>query len=282
MPGMYGAMLWLKNAQGSVLRDLEIDGQNHSTTPIEVDGGSDNAIERLYIHDVSFSGSDDGTLAAIHSEGGARLRVIGNIIERTGGDPNNDAGVRGIWLGKGQVDVHVEGNNVSDTGHTCIAVEPTAGVIRGNIARNSLTQGTLYKIMLHPQAGSVGKVEFCENYGENSKNGGLMLEAADYPEIDIHHNTFKNCGAEGTTFGFLYTSQWTTKNARVHDNTVENCQSFGAMNRSESCFLENNAITGESTLWLENDCSNITVNNSGGVYVGANCSNISVDGQQVA
>jgi len=282
MPGMYGAMLWFKDAQASTMRDLEIDGQNKSTTPVEVDWGSGNTIERLYIHDIGYSGSDDGTLAAIHSEGGAGLTVRGCRIERTGGNPDRDEGIRGIWLGKGQADALVEDNDISDTGHTCIAVEPCSAIIRRNRASNSLTQGTLFKIMLHPQSAYTGKVEFYENTGEHSKNGGLMLEAAAYELVDIHHNTFRDCGAQGTTFGFLYTSQSTTRNARVHDNIVENCRSFGAMNRSENCEFDNNRITGENTLWLESDVHNVTVNNSGQVSVGSGCTNIWVDGQQIA
>jgi len=281
MPGMYGAMLWLRNATGSILRDLEIDAQGHSTTPIEVDGGQDNALERLYIHDIGFSGGDDGTLAAIHSESGTRLHVIGNRIERTGGNRDKDEGIRGIWLGKGQVDPLVEDNYITDTGHTCCAVEPCSGIIRNNRAYNSLTQGSLYKIIRHPQAAYAARVEFYGNYGENARHAGLMLEAADFESVEVYGNIFKNCGEQGTTFGFLYTSQWTTRNAHIHDNTVENCRSFGAMNRSDSCKIENNMITGENTLWLESDDTNITVTNSGRVSVGSNCSNIWVDGQQV-
>jgi hypothetical protein len=282
MPGFYGAMLQFDGAIRSTIRGLEIDGQGHSTQPIEVNGGEDNTIEGCYIHDIGYTDSNDPTLAAIHSEGGTRLTVRQNRIERTGGNPSVDSGIRGIWLGKGQIDALVEDNVVSDTGHTCIAVEPCSGVIRRNTARNSLTQGTLFKIALHPQAAYAGKVEFYENTGENSRNGGLMLEAAAYESIDVHHNTFLNCGAQGTSFGALYTSQWTTTNARIHDNVIENCRSQGAMNRSENCVIENNRISGENTLWLESDDKNITVSNSGRVSLGNNCSNIWVDGQQVA
>jgi hypothetical protein len=282
MPGMYGAMLHLRNAEGSVFRDLEIDAQGHSTCPIEVDGGSDNEIARVHIHDIGFSGGSDPTLAAIHSESGTRLHVHHNRIERTGGNRDKDEGIRGIWLGKGQVDPLVEDNEVSDTGHTCIAVEPCSGIIRRNKAYRSMTQGSLYKIIRHPQASYAAKVEFYENYGEESRHAGLMLETADFELVDVHHNHFVGCGEQGTTFGFLYTSGSTTRNARVHDNVVENCRSFGAMNRSDSCVIENNTISGENTLWLEFDDTNITVNNSGRVNVGADCSNIVVDGQQVA
>ena len=282
MPGMYGAMLHLKNAEGSTFRDLEIDAQNHSTSPIEVDGGSDNTIARLHIHDIGFSGGSDPTLAAIHSESGTRLHVVGNRIERTGGNRDRDEGIRGIWLGKGQVDPLVELNIVSDTGHTCIAVEPTGAIIRNNQARRSMTQGSLYKIIRHPQAAYAARVEFYENYGEESRHAGLMLETADFESVDIHHNHFVGCGEQGTTFGFLYTSGSTTRHAHIHDNVVEKCRSFGAMNRSDSCVIENNTISGEDTLWLEFDDTNITVNDSGRVYVGNNCSNIVVDGQQVA
>jgi hypothetical protein len=282
MPGMYGAMLHLKNAEGSVFRDLEIDAQGKSTCPIEVDGGSDNEIARLYIHDIGFSGGSDPTLAAIHSESGTRLHVHHNRIERTGGNRDKDEGIRGIWLGKGQVDPLVEDNYFSDTGHTCCAVEPTSGIIRRNKAYRSMTQGSLYKIIRHPQAAYASKVEFYENYGESSRHSGLMLEAADFELVDVHHNHFVGCGEQGTTFGFLYTSGSTTRNAHVHDNVVENCRSFGAMNRSDSCWIENNTISGENTLWLEFDDTNITVSDSGRVNVGSNCSNIIVDGQQVA
>jgi hypothetical protein len=282
MPGMYGVMLHLKNAEGSTFRDLEIDGQNHSTSPVEVDGGADNTLARLHIHDIGFSGGSDPTLAAIHSESGTRLRVAECRIERTGGNRDKDEGIRGIWLGKGQVDPLVEDNYVSDTGHTCIAVEPTSGIIRRNKAYRSMTQGSLYKIIRHPQAAYAARVEFYENYGEESRHAGLMLETADFESVDIHHNHFVGCGEQGTTFGFLYTSGSTTRNAHIHDNVVEKCRSFGAMNRSDSCRIENNQISGENTLWLEFDDTNITVNNSGRVYVGDNCFNIVVDGQQVA
>jgi hypothetical protein len=282
MPGAYGSMLQLVNATGSNVCDLEIDAQGRSTQPMIVEGGTDNSVERLYIHDVGYQDTNDPTLAAIHSERSTRLRIAGNRIERTGGNIDVDSGIRGIWMGKGQTDLLVEDNTVSDTGHTCIAVEPCSGVIRRNTARNSLTQGTLFKIMFHPESAFAGRVEFYENYGENSRNAGLMLEAAAYESVDVHHNTFKNCGAQGTTFGAFYSSQWTTWNARIHDNVIENCRSLGAMNRSENCVIENNQITGENMLSLESDNKGITVNNSGRVSVGSNCSNIWVDGQQVA
>jgi hypothetical protein len=282
MPGPYGAMLHFVNAIGSTMRGLEFDAQGHSTLPVEVDGGEDNTIDGCYIHDVGYSGTDDPTLAAIHSESGTRLHVVRNRIERTGGQIEVDSGIRGIWLGKGQVDPLVEENYVTDTGHTCIAVEPCSGIVRNNKAYRSLTQGSLYKITGHPQAAYLGRVEFYGNYGEHSKNTGLMVEAGAFQSIDAHHNHFVNCGSEGTSFGAFYTSQWTTRNLHFHDNVIENCRSQGAMLRSENCVIENNQITGESTLWLESDDTNIMVTNSGRVYVGNNCSGIVVDGQQVA
>ena len=282
MPGAYGSMLQFVNAIGSTMRDLEIDGQGHSTQLMIVDGGEDNTIERCYLHDVGYQDTSDPTLAAMHSERSTRLRVAGNRIERTGGRSDIDSGIRGIWLGKGQIDVLVEDNTVSDTGHTGIATEPASGIIRRNHVTNALTNGTGYKIMLHPEAPFAGNVEFYENVAENTANAGLMLEGAAYESIDVHHNTFRNCGKQGTSFGALYTSQWTTRSLSFHDNVIEGCRSQGAMNRSDSCTIENNSITGESTLWLENDDTNITVNHSGQVMIGANVSNVFVDGQQIA
>jgi hypothetical protein len=282
MPGMYGAMLQFDNAVGSTIRGLEIDAQGHSTLPIEVNGGEDNTIADCYIHDVGYTDTSDPTLAAIHSESGTRLTVRRNRIERTGGRADVDSGIRGIWIGKGQVDPLVEENDVSDTGHTCIAVEPCSAVIRNNKARNSLTQGSLYKITFHPQAAYGGRVEFYGNEGDTAKNAGLMVEAGAFELVDAHDNTFRNCGSEGTTFGALYTSGHTTRNLRFHDNVIENCRSQGAMNRSQGCAIEHNTISGENTLWLEFDDADITVNASGKVDVGENCSNIWVDGQQVA
>lgn len=282
MPGHYGSMLWFDAATGSTMRDLEIDAQNKSTQPMVITGGSDNTILRCYIHDIGYSGTDDPTLAAIHSEHSTRLRIAECRIERTGGSTEVDSGIRGIWAGKGQMELIVEDNEVHDTGHTSIAVEPGSGTIRRNRAYNSMTQGTLFKIMLHPETPAVGEVEFYENYGENSRNAGLMIEGGAYSRIDVHHNHFKGCGAEGTSFGALYTSQWTTTNLRYHDNVIEDCRSQGAMNRADNCIIENNQISGEDTLWLENDNSNITVNNSGNVSIGNNCSHIWVDGKWVA
>src|SRR4030095_1754439 len=196
MPGAYGAMLQMTDAVGSTIRDLEIDAQGHSTQPMEVVGGEDNSIERLHIHDIGYTDTNDPTLAAIHGEHCARLRVVGNRVERTGGRSDIGSGHRGIWMGKGQVELRVEDNEVRDTGHTCIAVEPASATVRRNKAYNSLTQGTLYKISLHPETPYAGKIDFYENHAENSRNGGLMLEGTDYPEVDIHHNTFRNCGAQ--------------------------------------------------------------------------------------
>jgi hypothetical protein len=282
MPGAYGSMLWMIDAVGSTMRDMEIDVQNHSTLPMEIVGGSDCTVSGLYIHDIRWEDVNDSTLAAIHSEHSTRLRIAGNRIERTGGRSDIDSGIRGIWMGKGQVELLVEDNEVSDTGHTCIAVEPASATVRRNKAYNSLTQGTLYKISLHPETPYAGKIDFYENHAENSRNGGLMLEGASYESVEIRNNTFRNCGAQGTSFGALYTSQYWTKNLRFHDNTIENCRSQGAMNCCDNCTIENNKITGESTLWLENDDKNITVRNSGNVHIGNNCSNIWVDGQQKA
>jgi len=221
-------------------------------------------------------------LAAIHAEGGTRLRVAECRIERTGGRSDIDSGIRGMWLGKGIVDLTVEDNEVSESGHTGIATEPASGVIRRNRVFDALTNGTGYKIMFHPEAPFAGVVEFTENLAQNTRNGGVMVEGGAYQSLDMHHNTIRNCGSQGSRFGALYTSQWTTTNLHFHDNTIEDCRSQGCMNRCDNCRVENNQITGESTLWLENDDSNITVANSGEVFVGSNCSNIWVDGRQVA
>jgi hypothetical protein len=283
MPGAYGSMLQLVDAIGSTMRDLEIDVQGRSTQPMIVERGEDNTVARLYVHDVGYQDTSDPTLAAIHSEKSTRLHIVGNRIERTGGRIDVDSGIRGIWMGKGHTDLLVEDNDVSDTGHTCIAVEPCSGVVRRNKAYNSLTQGSLYKITGHPEAATLDRVEFYDNYGQNAKNTGLMTEAAAFQSIDVHHNHFKDCGAQGTTFGAFYCSQWTTTNLHFHDNIIENCRSVGGMLRSQGCKIENNQIIGgDNTLWLESDDTDITVNNSGRVNVGANCSNIWVDGQQVA
>jgi parallel beta-helix repeat protein len=281
MSGDYGAMLVFRGCSNCTVRGLEIDAQGHSALPIEVNGGSDNCVEDCYIHDVGCIGGNDPTNAGIHSESGTRLTVRHNRIERTGN--SGDSGVRGIWLSKGQVDCLVEDNEVSDTGHTGIAVEPASGVIRRNTVFNATVDGTGYKIAKHPNAPYAGRVEFYENYVNRTIGGGIMLEAALFEEIDLHHNRFVDCGQQGTTFGAIYaSSSQGSHNIRFHDNLIENCRSQGALLHTSNSKFENNTITGPNTLALEQNCHGIELVNSGKVEVGPGCSQIYQDGVQVA
>jgi hypothetical protein len=279
MSGAYCAMVHLVNADHCILRGLEFDGGNHLACPIYMENGTDNTVENCYIHDVGFAQNDPRPMAALFSDNQTRLRVVNNRIERTGGYADND-GCRGIWL-RGQVDAVVEGNQISDTGHTCCAVECSTATIRNNRALRSLLNGTLYKLVY--RAGQpAGTVTFNNNYAEQSNNAGIMLEDGTFGLVDMYGNTWKNCGGEGTSFGSIYTNGQPATNVKFHNNTLDGCKSTGALRYANNClFQDNQIVNGPATLTLEESDTNIRLVNSGGVSVGGNCSNVWVDGTQV-
>jgi hypothetical protein len=51
---------------------------------------------------------------------------------------------------------------------------------------------------------------------------------------------------------------------------------------TKALFQDNTITNGPNTLWLETDCRDIKLQNSGNVSIGTNCSNVWVDGQQRA
>jgi len=281
MSGPYCAMLHLQGLQHCTLRGLELDAAGTPSGLAWIEGGADNLVQGCYLHDVGWYGANPSP-AALLSDGSENLIVRNNRVLNTGtGGPGAD-GTRGIWL-RGAAYATVEGNHVSDTGHTCIVVEGAAAMIQRNSAKNCLANGTLFKLVYRgPQP--AGEVHFLNNAGDNSPQGaGLMIESGPFSLVEIAGCVWKNNGAPGNTFGSLYVNgDWTT-NIHYHDNTLENCQSIGALRYADHCLFENNSVaSGPATLNLEESAKNIKLSNSGDVSIGANCSNVWVDGAQRA
>jgi hypothetical protein len=288
--GHYGALLC--TTPGTIrcrLLDLEFDGQSQPREMVFFDGGSDNTIESCWLHDIMFNPSGP-PCAAIHSQATVNLRVLRNRVERTGGADGIE-GVRGIWV-PGSRGTVVIGNHVSDTGHTCIAVEGQNAIITDNICENSLVQGTGMKVCYRGSGvyrrRSVPKnapavILFARNEIRGTVGAGLMLENCASVAVLVTHCVFTDCGRPGTTFGAIYTTSY-ANGITIQGNRFEHCQSVGGARHLHSSLFQDNAIVAGTNpvLYLEDDCHEITLDDSGQVNVGTNCSQITVDGVVIA
>jgi hypothetical protein len=281
--GHYGSLLNVQDANGCALRALEFDMANQQRQPLFFNQGAEHEISDCYLHDVAVNPSGP-PCAAIHCQATVGLRVLRNRVERTGGIVGGQ-GVRGIWLPT-RADCLVEGNHVKDNGHTCIAAEGNGLIVRDNVAENP-AQGTCYKLVYRVMVSrrrDIAEVWFENNVAKRSQNGaGLMLEnMTDLPLIGIENNEFRDCGPTGTTFGALYCST-PARNIRFKGNKVANCRSLGGLRYATNSVFESTTFEGGSNvLYLETDCNNISLAQSGNTYLGPNCHHIWVDGKQVA
>jgi parallel beta-helix repeat protein len=276
MTGHYGGFLCTKPGNNLTIRGLEFDADNNSVELVFFDGGTNGVIEDCYLHDVPVG---PNTCACIHSQNTVGLRVRRNRVERTGGVAGAE-GIRGIWIAARE-DTIIEGNQVSDTGHTGITWQGDgACTMRDNVVTNSLVQGTAYKF--HYTGSSNPELQFVNNKADGTQGGGVMLEQCHLPLVNIDNNEFVNCGEAGTTFGALYTSTDAT-NVRFTNNRLAGCKGMAAALYLRGALFENNTVaSGSNLVDLQTDCHDIELKNSGEVNVGSNCSNVTVDGRQVA
>jgi hypothetical protein len=286
LSGHYGALLCTTpNTSRCRILNLDFDGQGHQAQLVYFDGGHENLIDGCYLHDIAFNPSG-APYAAIHSGGDVvNLVVRNNRIERTTGIDGGE-GVRGIWL-CGVSGIVVVGNRVKDTGHTCISAEGATVLMARNHVGNSLTQGTgmkiCYRNLESPGRSPIGIV-FAQNTIDTTVGAGLMLQDIDSAPggVLVQENTFKNCGREGTSFGAIYSSN-DAANVTFRGNRVENCRSIAALRSARNWLFEQTTIVGAGdTVNLEDGCHDITLDRSGKVSVGSNCSNVKVDGVGVA
>lgn len=286
--GHYGALLCTTpdTARCRIL-GLEFDGGNLPVEMVFFDGGVDNTIEGCKLYDIA-SHPAGPPFAAIHSQSTVNLAVVGNTIERTGGVDGGE-GVRGIWV-PGRTGTRIERNVVRNTGHTGIAVEGATAIVSGNEVQDSLIQGTAYKICYRGsgvyrrrsvRSGAPPAIVFQSNHAENTVGAGLMLEDCGSVAVEVTGNAFVNCGREGTTFGGLYSSSW-TNGLHAAFNEFRNCRSVGGFRQLHTSHFADNEIEGADVIYFEDDCHQIEMTNSGRANVGSNCSEITVDGQQVA
>jgi hypothetical protein len=280
MSGGMCSMAHVRDASHCEFLGLEFDCASTPNCAFYLENGSDNIVEGCYIHDIGWRTSDPRALGAIFSDNQTRLILRGNRIERTGGVLETD-GCRGIWI-RGQVDALVEGNEISDTGHTCCAVECSTATIRNNRALRSMVNGSLYKLVYRCSQ-PAGTVLFQNNYAEGAYNSGMMLEDGSFALLDMDGNTWKNCGRENSSFGAMYSNGKPATNIKFRNSIVDGCRSTGALRYGNYCLFENNTITnGPAILHLEESDTNIKLQNSGDVSIGSNCHTIWVDGQQRA
>jgi hypothetical protein len=282
MNGPYGAMLVLQNALECVVMGLELDANGNPTELIFVNSGIGCRIEGCYLHDIR--GNQSGQpFAAIHSQVVVGLKVHNNRVERT--DPNGE-GVRGIWV-PSRADTSIIGNSLADIGHTGIAFEGDGCEIRGNIIRNIKAHGAGMKIHYRvvrqsKEPRATRPLLVTENVVDGSVNSGIMLESCAVDGIDIVKNEFKNCGKQGTSFGAIYSSSNAT-NVVFRENKLDNCRSIAGLIYMNGCRFENNqVVNGPPHVNLEKNCTDVRLTNSGAANVGPGCSNIWVDGRQVA
>lgn len=285
MSGPYASMLCARNSTSCRVHDLEFDAAGNRTELVFVTGGDNFWIHDCYLHDIG--APDSGPpFAAIHSEGVMRIAVSSCRVERTGGHLDKDEGVRGIWVKSNEC--WVDSCHVSDSGHTGVATEGGVITITRCVIERAMTQGTGMKMCQRPygdvrERPYVHSQLYCAlNTVDGTKNGGVMLESCENASALIERNTFKNCGSEGSTFGAVY-SPYPVQAIVWRNNKVENCRSFGALRNGRGfSFADTEFSGGDDTLWLEDNDHDIELTRSGRVNVGSNCSDIWVDGQQIA
>lgn len=287
MAGPYASMVCVRGDE-CMVRDLEFDAQGYPTELVFFQGTNLSGIQGCWLRNVACH-SGGPPYGAIHSEGVGEIFVVGNRVENTKVNASAGSYCRGIWVRANRA--LVENNTVRDTAHTGIAVEAVEARVAGNLSERAQTDGTGMK-MCYRQSGyqkSRGRVlytapvlYFTGNIVRDTLNGGLMLEDCGSAPVLIEDNQFVNCGAQGTTFGAVY-SPHPTSAVTWRLNRVENCRSLGALRQARNWMLtETEFAGGDHTLWLEEDCHYITLDHSGSANVGPNCDHIVVDGKQVA
>ena len=302
--GHYGAMFCTKpQSLRLTMRDLEWDMGGKAVQPMFFDSGVDITLDHCYIHDIGWKGQGP-PCAGVFSQAVAGLRVTNNKVERTGGTPGGD-GIRGIWLPARSV--HVEGNYVADTGHTCIAVESVNATVIKNTVERSTVQGTGMKACIRQYGRSTPtehlwplrydepapveqsgeragepNIYVAENTVNGTAGAGLMLQDIGNFIVLVEKNKYTNCGKQGTSFGALYNSN-TANNVTFRQNRLENCRSIaGGLNFYNSRFEANEIVNMPDALWLEQNCRTIVLTQSGKANIGTNVSEVWVDGQKVA
>ena len=284
MGGPYASMFCLRGADECLVRDLEFDAQRHPTELVYFTDTNASGIRDCYLHDVACNPSGP-PYGAIHSEGVGSIFVIGCRVENT---KKGGANVRGVWIRANTV--LIDGCTVRDTGHTGIAAEGVSVLVAGNTVERAQTDGTGSK-MCYRQSGYQGykrardvqpAMHYKENVIRDTINGGLMLEDCGAAAVLIEGCNFVNCGAQGTSFGPIY-SPYSITGLQFRNNRIENCRSQGALRHAHNCaFTDQTFVGGSDVLHLEDDCHGITLTRSGKAGVGSNCSQITVDGVVIA
>ena len=289
MSGHYGSMLCsTPNAARCRLSALEFDGQNKQTGIVFFDGGVDNEISDCFLHDVG-SNPNGAPFGAIHSQNVAGLRVLRNLVERTGGIAGGE-GVRGIYICGSSC--WIEGNTVRDTGHTGIAAEGGSVAVIGNLVERIAVQGTGFKMVYraqnrrrysgHAAPTNLPPLYFADNVCHSTKDEGLMLQDCGNAAVLVERNQFIACGHQGSTFGAIYSSNQ-ADNVTFRSNHVENCRSIaGLRNARNWTFTDTTIVNGSDVVYLEDNCHQITLTRSGRAHIGSNVGDVWVDGVKVA
>jgi hypothetical protein len=189
--------------------------------------------------------------------------------------------VRGIWLGVGDrrdSKPHIHHCKVERTGHTGIITEANGPYVHDNEVYDIPQHGTGYKFI---PRGPADAAMWENNLVSGTGNAGFMMEGSTTdPPIEIRNHTFKNCGADNTTFGgfYLVNGQGNT-NLNIHDCSFENCRRLGAMQYVTNSQFRNMTIKSSSDLWsLELNNANLMFQNAGKVEMGQGNSDINVQG----
>src|SRR6185436_19443601 len=156
--------------------------------------------------------------------------------------------------------------------------ESSGARVWSNIVRDVLVQGTGFKLIARGEAlESVWE----DNAVERCFGAGMMIEGGGpTPNIIVRRMTGRDIGrtGPGREFGLMYGNP---ANLIVSDCQILRCMKLAAFNDARSIKFLNN--TGDRLIVsLENNCSGISLVNSGGVEIGRNCSDVTVDGKRVA
>jgi hypothetical protein len=290
----YSSIFYVAYCVDCLVDKLIINANSTQGQGIFLHHTSNSSIQNNEVYDIAV-GPTNVPYAAIKCDDCEDIWVAENSVHDTGGT-SSGAGVRGIWVGVGgeySVRPRIFDNIVSNTGHTGIVTESQNPLVTGNSVTTVTVQGTGYKFI---PRGFQAEATFDYNSADTTLDACFQFEPSGVTGSNtyIRHNDFSNCGGSGTSFGGLYLSGATgggSQNIVFTDNTLTSCRSVGALNNAHTVLLQDNTLVTPvspdgGNVILENDDTDITVNNSGTIVMQGGCtgtcSNIFQDGTQLA
>lgn len=275
----FSSMIYCESFNGSSLERLKLDCSGKKAMGVNLMRSARTKLAGCEAWNIQ--GDSVGyPWAGIYGEQNADIEVDACHVHDTG------VGVRGIWFGVGNrfdVRPHIHHCATRHTGHTGIVTESEGPHVHHNQVRDVYRDGTGFKFIARGQ--NVDAL-WDDNFVADTLSAGFMIEGSGVrpPKIYVRRWTANNCGAPGTTFGFLYVSNSQgVRNLELDGAILDNCRSIGAAQYLAEAVLRNVTVKNGSDLFhYELNCNNIRQSAAGRADIGQGVTNIWVNGVKVA